>query len=53
VECRRAIEQSQEISKWAYDKWKHNKPGFKVGDSVWLEATNLATDKPSPKLASK
>jgi hypothetical protein len=47
------IEQSQEISKWTYDKWKCDNPGFKVGDSVWLEATNLATNKPSLKLASK
>jgi hypothetical protein len=53
VECRRAIKRSQEISKQAYDKWKRDNPGFKVGDSVWLEATNLVTDKPSPKLASK
>jgi len=52
-ECKRAIEQSQDISKWAYNRWKHDNPGFKVGDSVWLEATNLATDKPSLKLTSK
>ena len=52
-ECKCAIEQSQEISKWAYDKWKGKNPGFKVGDSVWLEVTNLVMDEPSPKLASK
>ena len=52
-ECKCAIEQSQEISKRAYDKWKGKNPGFEVGDSVWLKATNLATDEPSPKLASK
>ena len=52
-ECKRAIERSQEISKRAYDKWKRDNPSFQVGDSVWLEATNLATDEPSPKLASK
>ena len=52
-ECKRAIERSQEISKQAYNKWKGENPGFKVGDSVWLKATNLATDEPSPKLASK
>ena len=52
-ECKCAIERSQEISKQAYDKWKGKNPGFEVGDSVWLEATNLATDEPSPKLASK
>jgi hypothetical protein len=53
VECRRAIEWSQEISKRAYDKWRCDNPGFEVGDSVWLEATNLVTDEPSPKLTSK
>jgi len=52
-ECKRAIERSQEISKQAYDKWKRDNPGFQVGDSVWLEATNLVTNEPSPKLASK
>ena len=52
-ECKRAIERSQEISKRAYDKWKNENPGFKVGDSVWLEATNLSMDEPSPKLVSK
>ena len=52
-ECKRAIEQSQEISKRVYDKWKNENPGFEVGDSVWLEATNLSMDEPSPKLTSK
>ena len=47
------IEQSQEVMKRAYDKWKRGNPGFEVGNHVWLEATNLATDEPSPKLASK
>jgi len=52
-ECKCTIEWSQEISKQAYDKWKCDNPSFQVGDSVWLEATNLATNEPSPKLASK
>ena len=47
------IEQSQEISKKAYDRWRRENLGFEVGDCVWLEATNLATDEPSPKLVSK
>jgi hypothetical protein len=34
-------------------RWKCDNPGFQASDSVWLKATNLATDKPSPKLASK
>jgi hypothetical protein len=53
TECKHAIECSQDVSKQAYDKWKGANPGFRVGSSVWLEATNLSTDKPSPKLASK
>ena len=52
-ECKCVIKQSQEVSKWAYDKWKGENPGFEVGDSVWLKVTNLSTDEPSPKLASK
>ena len=34
AECKRAIEKSQEISERAYDKWKGENPGFKVGESV-------------------
>ena len=52
-ECKCMIKQSQEISKQAYNKWKNKNPGFEVRDSVWLEATNLSTDEPSPKHASK
>jgi hypothetical protein len=47
------IEQSQEVSKWAYNHWKQENPSFTVGDLVWLEATNLSMDEPSLKLASK
>ena len=53
AECKCAIEQSQEVSKRAYNRWKCDNPSFQSGDLVWLEATNLATDEPSPKLASK
>jgi hypothetical protein len=47
------IERSQDISKQAYDRWKGENPGFSMGSSIWLEATNLSTDKPSPKLVSR
>jgi hypothetical protein len=53
AECKCVIKQSQDISKQVYDKWKGANPGFQVGSSIWLEATNLSTDKPSLKLASK
>ena len=53
MECKQVIKRSQEISKRAYDRWRRENPSFKVGDCIWLEGTNLATDKPSPKLASK
>ena len=52
-ECKCTIKRSQEILKWAYDKWKNDNPGFEVRDSVWLEVTNLSIDEPSPKLMSK
>jgi len=44
------IEKAQEAQRRAYDKWKSNPPKFKPGDKVWLETTNLSTDRPSPKL---
>ena len=53
AECKQAIEQSQEILKRVYDRWRRENPGFEVGDHIWLEAMNLAMDEPSPKLASK
>ena len=51
-ECRHTIEWSQEVSKWAYDRWRQENPGFQVGNKVWLESMNLSTDEPSPKLAN-
>jgi hypothetical protein len=53
AECKCAIKRSQDISKQVYDRWKGANLGFQVGSSVWLEVTNLSTDKPSPKLVSK
>ena len=53
AECKQAIEQSQEVTKRVYDKWKRGNPRFEVGDCVWLEVMNLVTEKPSLKLASK
>jgi hypothetical protein len=53
AECKCTIERLQDISKQVYDKWKGDNPGFRVGSLVWLEATNLLMDEPSPKLASK
>jgi len=44
------IEKAQEAQRKAYDKWKNNPPTFEKGDKVWLETTNLSTDRPSPKL---
>ena len=44
------IERAQEAQKKAYDRWKTNPPQLKVGDKVWLETTNLTTNRPSPKL---
>jgi hypothetical protein len=44
------IDKSQEAQKKAYDRWKNNPPTLKPGDKVWLETTNLSTNRPSPKL---
>ena len=53
TECKQVIKQSQEVSRRAYDRWKRGNPRFEVGNCVWLEATNLATDEPLLKLTSK
>jgi len=53
AECKQVIEWSQVISKQVYNRWKGDNPGFKAGNLVWLKATNLTMDEPSPKLASK
>ena len=52
-ECKCTIEWSQGVLKRVYDRWKGKNSGFEVGDSVWLEASNLSMEKPSPKLVSK
>ena len=44
------IEKAQEAQRKAYDRWKNDPPTFRKGDRVWLETTNLSTDRPSPKL---
>jgi hypothetical protein len=53
AECKHVIERSQAILKRNYDQWRHDNPGFEIGDTVWLEATNLSTNEPSLKLASE
>jgi len=45
-----SIKKAQEAQKRAYNKWRNNPPEIKVGDKVWLETTNLSTNRPSPKL---
>jgi len=44
------IKKAQEAQRRAYNRWKDNPPSFKPGEKVWLETTNLSTDRPSPKL---
>jgi len=45
-----SIEKAQEAQKLAYEKWRNSPPEIKAGDKVWLETTNLSTNRPSPKL---
>jgi hypothetical protein len=44
------MDKAQRTQKWAYDQHHAQDQGFKVGDEVWLDAWDLSTDWPSPKL---
>jgi hypothetical protein len=44
------MDKAQRTQKWAYDQHCAQDQGFKVGDEVWLDAQDLSTDWPSPKL---
>ena len=52
-EIQSAMLLAQERYKRYYDQYHGQLPHFQVGDKVWLEATNLRTDRPSAKLAHK
>jgi len=48
-----ALEKAQAKMKRNYDKHRKPAPEFKVGDRVYVEATNLETNRPSRKLSDK
>ena len=52
-EASAAMRMAQQRMKRYADMKRRDQGGFKVGDEVWLEAGNYATDRPSQKLASK
>jgi hypothetical protein len=53
VRAKDAIAKSIESMKTAYDRGLKTKEPIKVGDLVWLESTNIRTDRPSKKLSER
>lgn len=52
-EIQSAMRIAQEKQKEFYDRHRQQEPVYEVGQKVWLEAKNIATDRPSAKLAAK
>ena len=52
-EAKSALLQAQETMKRHYDTHKNAAPEYKKGDQVWLEGTNIKTDRPMKKLDNK
>ena len=52
-EIKAAIEYTQNIQKEGEARDEKSDRTFKIGDQVWLEATNLKTKRPSKKLDHK
>jgi hypothetical protein len=48
-----ALKKAQERMKKYYDKKRVPAPDFKVGQRVYVEGTNVTTDRPSDKLADR
>ena len=48
-----ALRRSQETMKKNYNKKKSQAREYKAGDKVWLEGTNIRTDRPIGKLDDK
>jgi hypothetical protein len=49
-EAAAALEKTQKTMKKYYDAHRRDAPEFKVGDKVWLEGKDVATDRPTKKL---
>ena len=52
-ETEAALKRSQETMKRNYDKKRMAAREYKAGDKVWLEGTNIRTDRPIGKLDDK
>ena len=48
-----ALKKAAEDMKRHYNKGRKESTEYQVGDKVWLEATNLTTERPSKKLDNK
>ena len=48
--CKEWIEKAQRTQKRAYDRHRNNGEVITEGSLVWLDARDLSTDQPSPKL---
>lgn len=53
AEVAAAMTQAAEIVRSSYDLWQQSVRPYKVGDLVWLEATNIKEVQPSKKLSAK
>lgn len=49
-EVEAALKQSKEDMKEVYDRHRQDTHEYKVGDKVWVDATNLKSNRPSPAL---
>ena len=50
MRCKMWLEQAQKKQTHQYNKRRMDTPPLKEGDQVWLDSTDLVTDRPSPKL---
>jgi hypothetical protein len=49
-ELQATLEAAQEWQKRFYDRHVREQPSYEVGDKVWLDSSNLSTDRPMKKL---
>ena len=52
-ELKSALTIAKERQEFAYNQYAREQPQYEIGDKVWLETTNLSTDRPSHKLGDR
>jgi hypothetical protein len=52
-EAKAALIKAKDEFKLYYDRWRVPVPEIKVGDRVWVDASNIKTTRPSPKFSDK